>query len=56
MAYIEVKNAESLEKAMDMVKNNPDDFSLPVDGNYVDGSFCLSTDSVEEMEAITRID
>lgn len=53
--YIDV-DAESLEEAMDMVKNTPDEFSLPVDSNYVDGSFCLSTDSVEEMKLIAGVE
>lgn len=53
--YIDV-DAESLEEAMNMVKSEPDNFSLPVDSDYVDGSFCLSTDSIEEMELITRVE
>ena len=47
--FIEVE-ANSLEEAMNKVKNNPDDYPLPYDGGeYVDGSFGLSTDDVDEM-------
>lgn len=53
--YINVE-AESLKEAMDMVKENPDDFSLPVESDYVDGSFVLSTDDIGEMEAMCKID
>lgn len=53
--YIDVE-AESLKEAMDMVKENPDDFSLPVESDYVDGSFALSTNDIGEMEAMCKID
>jgi len=49
--YIEVE-ANSVQEAMEKVKENPDGYSLPHDGEYVDGSFRLSTDDVEEMEEI----
>lgn len=48
--YIEVE-ADSIEEAMDMVRKNPDNYPLPYDGgDYVDGSFCLTTDDVDEMK------
>lgn len=53
--YINVE-AESIEKAMDMVKKNPDDFSLPVESYYVDGSFVLSTDDAEIMKIMCKTD
>lgn len=49
--FIEIE-ADSLEEAMNKVKENPDDFSLPYESDYVDGSFRLSTEDVEEMEMI----
>ena len=49
--YIKVE-ADTLEQAMQKVKDNPDDYYLPYDGEYVDGSFGLSTDDVEEMRMI----
>ena len=50
--FIEVE-ANSIEEAMEKVRNNPDNYSLPYDGgDYVDGSFRLSTDDVEEMKEI----
>ena len=50
--YIEVE-ADSIKDAMKKVKENPDNYPLPYDGGeYVDGSFRLSTDDVEEMKEI----
>ena len=50
--YIEVE-ANSIEEAMKKVKENPDNYPLPYDGGeYIDGSFRLSTDDVEEMKEI----
>lgn len=50
--YIEVE-ANSIEEAMKKVKENPDNYSLPYDGGeYIDGSFRLSTDDVDEMKEI----
>lgn len=47
--YIEV-DAVSTEEAMQKVKNDPDDYDLPKNGDYVDGSFHLSTEDVEIMK------
>lgn len=49
--YIEVE-ADSIEEAMNMVDENPDDYKLPIENYYIDGSFGLSTYDVEEMKAI----
>lgn len=50
--YIDVE-ASSIEEAMGKVRGNPDNYSLPYDGgDYVDGSFRLSTDDIEEMKEI----
>ena len=50
--FIEV-DANSFEDAMLDVKNNPDNYSLPKDGGeYVDDSFCLATNDVDEMKEI----
>lgn len=49
--YIEVE-AATLEEAMGRIAKNPDDYSLPHEAFYVDGSFRLSTDDVDEMKAI----
>lgn len=43
---IKVK-AKSLEEAMSIFDNNPDDFDLPDNSDYVDGSFELSSKDVE---------
>ena len=52
--YIEVE-ADSLEEAMDKVNDDPDNYSLPYDSYYVDGSFELTTNDVEEMRAICQL-
>ena len=49
--YIEVE-ANSIEEAMNMVKENPDNYNLPIERDYVDGSFGLSTDDVDVMKTI----
>lgn len=51
--YIEVE-ADSVEDAMNKVMENPDDFSLPTTGDYVDGSFWVSTEDVDEMKIICK--
>ena len=45
----------SMEEAMQSFKKNSDHIQLPNDGVYVDGSFQLSSDDVEEMEAMAEI-
>ena len=49
--YVEVE-ADSVE-AMEKFNKESDYMRLP-NGDYVDGSFRLITDSVEEMEAIVN--
>lgn len=48
--YVDVK-ADTLEEAMEKFNKESDYIKLP-NGDYVDGSFRLSTDDIEEMEAI----
>ncbi len=48
--YVDVE-ADTLEEAMDKFNKESDYIKLP-NGDYVDGSFRLSTDDVEEMECI----
>lgn len=52
--YIEVESS-SIEDAMNKFMENHDDFSLPINGKYVDGSFWLSTEDVNEMEIVCKI-
>ena len=47
--FIEVEG-NTVEEAMENFENNPDEYELPRDGEYVDGSFVLSTDDVDTME------
>jgi ribosomal protein L10 len=47
-------DAHSLEKAMNKFKKESDNIKLPKDGVYVDGSFRLSSNDVEEMRAMSE--
>ena len=47
--------ADSLEEAMEKFNENERHIRLPM-GKYIDGSFRLSTEDVEEMEAIVGIE
>lgn len=49
--YIEVE-ANSTEEAIEKVKEDADNYSLPMEQHYVDGSFQPTTYDVEEMEAM----
>lgn len=49
--YVDVE-ADSIEEAVKTFNETSDDISLPNDGEYVDGSFRLSADSVEDIEAM----
>lgn len=48
--YVDIPNAKTTEEAMEIFERESDYIKLPKDGEYVDGSFQLSTDDVEEME------
>lgn len=48
-------DAISIEEAMQSFKKNSDHIQFPNDGVYVDSSFQLSSDDVEEMEAMAEI-
>lgn len=45
--------AESMKEAMEKMKEDMDHIKLPENGEYVDGSFCLSSNDVEEMIMLT---
>ena len=46
-------DAPSMEEAMQTFRKESDHIKLPRDGIYVDGSFRLSSNDVEEMKAMT---
>ena len=50
--YVDIA-ADTLEEAMDIFQRESDCIKLPADGEYVDGSFQLTTNDPEEMEVIT---
>ena len=49
--YADIPEAKTVEEAMKIFKENPDCIELPC-GEYVDGSFHLSTEDVEEMNCL----
>lgn len=49
--YVDVE-ADSVEESMQKVSDHPDDYDPPDDSNYVDGSFRLQTEDVDEMKEI----
>lgn len=52
--FVDIK-AKTMEEAMEKFEKDSDYIKLPNDGVYVDGSFQLSSDDVEEMEAMAEI-
>lgn len=53
--YIDIE-AQSMEEAMEKFKKESDYIKLPSDGIYVDGSFQLSSDDVEEMKVMSELE
>lgn len=52
--YVDIE-ADSMEEAMEKVKEDMDHIKLPDNGEYVDGSFCLSSEDVDEMVMMGRV-
>lgn len=50
--YVDIPEAKTVEEAMEIFNKKADYIKLPTNAEYVDGSFQLSTDNVEEMEAM----
>lgn len=53
---VDIPQAHTIEEAMEIFNNESDYIKLPSDGEYVDGSFQLSTEDVEEMKVIMEIE
>lgn len=51
--YIDIE-ANNMEEAMRKFYSESDHIKLPEDGIYVDGSFRLTSNDVEEMEAMSE--
>ena len=51
--YVDI-DADTLEEAMEKFNNESDYIKLPTNGEYIDGSFQLTSDDVEEMEAMAQ--
>ena len=54
--YLAEQKYLTMEEAMEKFNENSDYIKLPTNGEYVDGSFQLSSEDVEEMEAMAEID
>lgn len=52
--YVDIPEAKTTEEAMKIFNETSDYIKLPTNGEYVDGSFQLSTDDIEEMEAMVE--
>lgn len=53
--YVDIPNVTSMESVMIYFNENSDYIKLPTDGEYVDGSFELSTEDPDEMEAMCNL-
>ena len=51
--YVDI-DADTMEEAMEKFNNESDYIKLPTNGEYIDGSFQLTSDDVEEMEAMVQ--
>lgn len=51
--YVDIP-ADTMEEAMEKFNNESDYIKLPTNGEYVDGSFELSSDDADEMEAMAQ--
>lgn len=48
--------ANSLEEAVEIFKEKMDEVPLPSESYYVDGSFKLTTDNIEEIKVMTEVE
>ena len=53
--YVDIPEAKTMEEAMDKFNEECDYIKLPTNGEYVDGSFELSTDDPDEMEVMCEL-
>ena len=53
--YIDVDEVNTTAEAMKKFSKDPEDFPFPVQKEYVDGSYQLSTDDVEVMEMMCEV-
>ena len=53
--YVDIPNVTSIESAMIYFENNSDYIKLPTKGEYVDGSFELSTNDPDEMRIMCNL-
>ncbi len=53
--YVDIE-ADTMEEAMEKVKEDMDHIKLPENGEYVGGSFSLSSEDVDEMVMLTMLE
>ena len=53
--YVDIPNVTSIESAMIYFENNSDYIKLPTNGEYVDGSFEMSTNDPDEMKVMCNL-
>lgn len=53
-SYVDIE-AETMEEAMKKFKEDSEIIPLPTDFEYVDGSFQLSSNDIEEMEVMANM-
>lgn len=52
--YVDIPGAKSIKEAMEIFDKESESIELPRDGEYVDGSFRVTTEDIEEMKAFVR--
>jgi hypothetical protein len=50
--YVDIPNVTTIEDAMEIFNRESDYIKLPSNAEYVDGSFRLTTEDVDEMKAM----
>lgn len=50
--YVDIPYATTMKEAMDVFNQESDYIELPSEAEYVDGSFRLTTEDVDEMKAM----
>lgn len=52
--YVDIPDVTTIEDAMETFNRESDYIKLPSKAEYVDGSFRLTTEDVDEMKAMTN--
>ena len=52
--YVDIPDATTTKEAMETFNRESDYIKLPSKGEYVDGSFRLTTEDIDEMQAMCQ--